>query len=182
MLDFFVFKRIIVDGYDCIRKDSDNERIVDTKQKLLFFVLTYLISIIAMILPWVLKVRLSDMENFISSGTAIFTGLFFSLLLSVGDKIRIERDSNNRDNDNYKKFKNNMKQISSITLLSIFIGIILFMLMLVNRVLVLIGDYPYIEIILTSITLLLLWQFTVTLLYMTQRFYFTLKDELNNLF
>lgn len=181
MLEIKVFRDIIRDGYDSIQRDSDDELIKEKSPRAIYFLLKYALSLFFVMLPWFFNVKLSAMEDFISSGTAIFTGLFFSLLLSVGDKIRKEKENENKDNDNYRQFKNNMKQISKIILLTIFIGILLFVTMLLNKVLNT-TNYPIIERIFTSIALFLLVQFLVTMLFMTQRFYFTLRDELANLF
>jgi sterol desaturase/sphingolipid hydroxylase (fatty acid hydroxylase superfamily) len=122
----------------------------------------------------------SKIDNYIGTVISIFTGLFFSLLLSIGDKIRNEKFNPNRDNDNFQKYKENMKQISNIVLYIILFGVEIFILLFLNSIL---GKYAngYVEIIITLLVSYLLARFVVSLLFVIQRFYYTSRDEINNI-
>ena len=86
MLDFNVIKQIRNDALDSIKRDSDDEKINGYGIKLTFYAMFYLIPIILGVLALWKNVLVSELEGYISTGIAIFTGLFFSLLLSIGSK------------------------------------------------------------------------------------------------
>jgi hypothetical protein len=73
-----------------------------------------------------------------------------------------------------------MKQISNIVLYIILLGVEVFILLFLNSIL---GKYAngYVEIIITLLVSYLLARFVVSLLFVIQRFYYTSRDEINNI-
>jgi uncharacterized membrane protein len=179
MLDIKVLLNIRKDAIDSIKKDSDGTRIEKRRYKIFFFFLWYLIPICGVLTVFYKKIVLSNFQDYIGTSITLFTGLFFSLLLSLGDKLRTEKSNKNIDESNYLRFKENMKQISKITQFIILSGILIFVLLLINS-LVKTSDYKYIEISLTALSIYLLSQYTISIGFLLQRFHHTMKDELNN--
>lgn len=180
MLDFKVVRDIRNDALDSIRRDSDDEKITGFSGKLTFYLMFYILPILLGALAIWKNILVSELESYISTGIAIFTGLFFSLLLSIGSKIKAESINADRDEENFKRFKTGMKQIAKITLYNIVLGILIFLLILLNHILKT-DCNRYIEMIFTFIVIYLLGQFIVTLFFMLQRLYFLINDELNNI-
>ncbi|MEC3906437.1 hypothetical protein VOI54_05370 [Tamlana sp. 2201CG12-4] len=180
MLDFNVIKNIRNDALDSIQKDSDDEKIVGFWRKLTFYSMFYIVPLALGGLSLWKNISVSDLESYITTGIAIFTGLFFSLLLSIGSKIKAEQLNPNKDKDNFKSFKIGMTQIAKITLYNIILGILIFLLILLNHILKT-DCYQYIEMGFTFVVMYLLGQFIVTLFFMLQRLYFLITDELNNI-
>nr|WP_321409283.1 hypothetical protein [uncultured Carboxylicivirga sp.] len=168
------------DATKSIRKDSDDNLRGGIWNNTLFILSFYILPIGASIVIWYKNIKLSDLETFIGTGIAIFTGLFFSLLLSVGDKIRNEKNNCNRDNNNFIRYKNNMRQISDIIQYVVFLGIVIFILMLINLVFKC-KTVPLYEKTFTAIASFLLTQFLVCLFYMIQRFRHVVKNEIDNI-
>lgn len=180
MLDFRVINDIRKEAIKSIKRDSDDELIENKFQKFIFYILFYFLPLFFSILSWIKNIEISNLESYISTGIAIFTGLFFSLLLSIGSKIRTEKANENIDANNFQMFKTSMKQIANITLYIIILGVLIFSLILINNISQ--SDcYPYIEKIITSIVLFLLVRFIVSLFFLIQRLFFLIKDELNNI-
>ena len=119
------------------------------------------------------------MESFVGTGISIFTGLFFSLLLGIGSKIKTEKENPDIDIENYKQYRNNMKQISNITQFVIVLGIVIMGIVLINYLFK--GSNECIQKSLTALVLYLLIKFVMSLFFMLQRFYFVLRDELGNI-
>lgn len=179
MLDIKTFLNIRKEAIDSIKKDSDGERITKKTFKFFFFLIWYLAPIGGIVTVFYRQIKLSDLQEYIAASIALFTGLFFSLLLSLGDKLRTEKANDNIDQANYFRFKENMKQISKITQFIIFEGVLVFILLLINS-LVKTADYLWIETGLTSLAVYLLFQYTISIGFLLQRFHHTMKDELNN--
>jgi len=180
MLDFNVIREINKKAIESIQSDSDDE-IIDSKwKKTVFYITFYLLPIALVIISWTKDIKVSDLESYISTGIAIFTGLFFSLLLSIGSKVRSEKLNPDRDDSNYQKYKTSMKQIANITLYIIIIGIFIFLLLLLNNI-VKTDSCLYIEKIFTGLILFLLCRFIISLFFLVQRLYFLVRDELNNI-
>ena len=72
-----------------------------------------------------------------------------------------------------------MKQISNITQFVIVLGIVIMAIVLINYLFK--DSNIYIQKSLTAIVLYLLVKFVVSLLFMLQRFYYVLRDELGNI-
>lgn len=180
MLDFSVIREINKKAIESIKSDSDGELINGKWKKFVFFSLFYVFPFSISIWSWYKNIEISNLEGYISTGIAIFTGLFFSLLLSIGSKVRAEKENKNIDNDSFQRFKTSMKQIANITLYVIILGILIFLLILLNNLLQ--SDcYVLIEKIFTSVVLFLLGRFIVSLFFMVQRLYFLVRDELDNI-
>ena len=180
MLDISVITKIRKSALDSMKSDSDDQKIASIWKKFVFIAIFYILPICASILSWIKCLKLSTMEGFVGSGIAIFTGLFFSLLISIGAKVRSEKENPNKDESNFQQFKTSMKQIANIILYVILLGISIFLLMLINSILKS-NCYPSIEKSITAITLFLLVRFIVSLFFMMQRFYFLVRDEINNI-
>ena len=160
--------------------DSDGEKLSSFWNKLLFLLGFYLGPLGLVAYAYLGDVRLSDLESYIGASIAIFTGLFFSLILSIGSKVRAEKANPNMDIDNFRKFKENMKQIAEITLYVIVHGVVIFLIMLLNSIFK--SDcYPIVEQIFTVFALFLLVRYTFSLFFMLQRFAFVIKDEIENI-
>ncbi|WP_321289387.1 hypothetical protein [uncultured Sunxiuqinia sp.] len=180
MLDFKVILEIREKAIDSMKCDSDDESITSLWKKTIFIIFFYIAPIAVCVIAWIRDVKLTALENYIGTGIAIFTGLFFSLLLSIGAKVRSEKENPNKDADNFQQFKTNMKQIANITLYIIVAGIIIFLLLLLNTLLKS-EDCLIVEKIFTTIVLFFLTRFIVSLFFMIQRFYFLVRDEINNI-
>jgi hypothetical protein len=180
VIDFQILKRITQDTFQSINRDSDGEHI---KSKLSRFSLWLFFIIIPLGLSttaYVFKVDLRDIESVTGTIIAIFTGLFFSLLLSIGTKIREERGSTDLEINQFHRFKNNLKQISHITLFTIICGTLILGLMLLNSMVmgICINEFNR---ILTFITVYFISIFLIMLLLLVQRFHHVLKDEIDNI-
>lgn len=179
MLDVKVLWKVRTDAIDSIKKDSDGDKVQKLNFKLFFLFLWYFLPLFAAGFSICMDVKLSDLQNYIGASVALFTGLFFSLLLSLGDKLRIEKANENVDINNFKRFKENMRQISSITQFVILVGVIIFVILLLNSLTISISCI-WIESIWTGIAVYFLFQYTILIGFLLQRFHHTLKDELNN--
>lgn len=179
MLDFKVLFTIRKEAIRSIKSDSDYQPIKKRGACLTFYLTFYLIPLICASVPFVIELKLSDMESFIGTGVSIFIGLFFSLLLSIGSKIKSEKNNPDIDIENYKRYRNNMKQISIITQFVIVLGIVIMGVVLINFLVK--GCNDYLEKGLTAVALYSLSKFFVCLFFMLQRFYYVMRDELGNI-
>jgi hypothetical protein len=179
MLDIGVFIKIISEAIKSIKSDSDDEPITKCCGYFIYYLTFYTIPFACALLPFFIELKLSDMESFIGTGISIFTGLFFSLLLGIGSKIKTEKENPNIDLNNYKQYRNNMRQISNITQYVIILGVVIMAVVLANYILK--GSNIYIEKSMTAIVMYLLVKFVVCLFFMLQRFYYVLRDELGNI-
>lgn len=180
MLDFKVLNKIRKDAKDNIKTDSDGERISSFLFKVIFVFAFYLIPLGLVVVAYCKNVMLSDLEGYVGASIAIFTGLFFSLILSIGGKVKAERDNPDKDQDNFQRFKENMKQIANITLYTIMHGIVIFVLMLLNSIFKN-EEYIIVEKLFTAGVVFLLVRYTVSLFFMLQRFAFVIRDEIQNI-
>lgn len=179
MVDFKTLLNIQKEALESIKKDSDGEFISKFKFKMSFIIFWYFIPFCGMVTVFYRQVFLSDLQEYIGASVALFTGLFFSLLLSLGDKLRTEKANVNIDHSNYMRFKETLKQISKITQLIILKGIVIFTILLINS-LSKTSDCIYVEITLTAISIYILAQYTISIGFLIQRFHHTMQDELNN--
>lgn len=179
MLDIKVLIQIKKDAKKSIKTNSDKKPIQGRWNGIVFVLLFYVLPLLTAAVPWFIEVKLSTLEGYIGTGIAIFTGLFFSLLLNISSKIRIEKENPNIDSSNFQAFKENMKQISHITQYVIILGIEVMILLLANNLLNV--ETIYIEQVLTSMALYLLTKYFVNLFFMLQRFHFVLRDEISNI-
>ena len=179
MLDLGVLLKIRTEAIKSIKSDSDNEPINKFGGHFTYYLTFYTIPTICASLAFFIELKLSDMESFVGTGISIFTGLFFSLLLGIGSKIKAEKENPDIDIENYKQYKNNMKQISNITQFVIILGIVIMSLVLINYLFR--GSNIYIQKSLTAIVLYFLVKFVACLFFMLQRFYYVLRDELGNI-
>ena len=179
MLDLGVLLKIRTEAIKSIKSDSDNEQISKRGAHFTYYMTFYTIPFICASLPFFIELKLSDMESFVGTGISIFTGLFFSLLLGIGSKIKTEKENPDIDLENYKQYRNNMKQISNITQFVIILGVVIMAIVLINYLFK--GSNIYIQKSLTAIVLYLLVKFVISLLFMLQRFYYVLRDELGNI-
>ncbi len=179
MIDFGVLIKIKKNALTSIRSDSDDVKRNTIKDKISLFIVFTLTPLVVAATPWLLDVKLSDFNTFIATGISIFTGLFFSLLLNISAKIRIEKENINVDINNFKGFKNNMRQISNITQYIIILGVLIMLIVLLNSLMNF--DCNKFEFGFTSIVLFLLVRYFVCLFFMLQRFHFVLRDEINNI-
>lgn len=180
MFDFDVLKKIRIDANDSIRNDSDGESITGFSHFLSFHFWRWLVPVVLASVPWISDFSIQPIEAYVGTCIAVFTALFFSLLLIAGDKIRVEKDNKDKDFDNFKKYKENMKQIVRITLHIISLGIIIFILTLFHIVFAS-NYYVFIDNVFASIIIFLLCRFMFALVCLLQRFYYTINDEINNI-
>jgi hypothetical protein len=180
MLDFRVIKEINKKAIKSIKSDSDGELIQGNWKKFVFYCLFYAFPIALSVVSWIRGIEISNLQGYIATGIAIFTGLFFSLLLSIGAKVRAEKANNDIDQDNFQSFKTSMKQIADITLYVIILGVFIFLLLLLNNISKT-ESCVYVEQVFTAVVLFLLGRFIVSLFFMVQRLYFLVRDELNNI-
>ena len=96
MIDIKTFKLIQREAHNSMKKDSDGEITTNWKYKVIFILLFYIIPTLIALAALVNGLMISSIETYIGTVISIFTGLFFSLLLGIGDKIRIEK--NNKEN------------------------------------------------------------------------------------
>ena len=180
MIDIKTFKLIQREAHNSMKKDSDGEIITNWKYKVIFILLFYIIPTLIALEALVNCLMISSIETYIGTVISIFTGLFFSLLLGIGDKIRIEKNNKDKDNKNLYRFKQNMKQISAIILYVILLGLEIFILRILNSFF---GQKlnGCIEIALTVIISFLLIRYVFSLLSVIQRFYYTTRDEIGNI-
>jgi len=179
MIDFGVFAQIRKNALESITSDSDKENIGDKKQKFIFVVIFYVFPICCALTPWLLNVGISRFDSFIATAISIFTGLFFSLLLNISSRIRIEKENKDIDLNNFERYKENMKQISNITQYVVVQGIVI-MLFILFRYLFSFENDLIIHTI-DSIVIFVLIRYFLCLLFMLQRFYFVLRDEIDNI-
>lgn len=179
MLDLRILKDLHNDAIRSMKKDSNGDKINRKIQKILFFIYWYGLPFTALIIVFVKSLFLTNLQNYIGTIIALFTGLFFSLLLRLGDKLRAEKINENIDINNYYRFKENLKQISSITQYIILLGILIFSLLVLNSI-VKSQECLYIEVSLTAIVVFMLIRYIIAIGFLLQRFHFTLRDEINN--
>lgn len=180
MIEIKTIKDIFTEGIDAIKTDSDGKKINLKFSKIVFFVLWYILPFGVIYIVFFKNIKISFFQNFVGSSVALFTGLFFSLLLRIGDKIRAEKNNENKDNQNFIRFKESLQQISKISQLIILLGIIIFVMLVLNGLLKS-DSYPIIELSITSISLALLVWYLIALLSLIQRFTFTMRDEIENI-
>ncbi|WP_299123343.1 hypothetical protein [uncultured Tenacibaculum sp.] len=180
MLDFKSYQEINSKAIKSIKTDSDGDTISDCFNTLVFYFLFYALPLLFSILIFVYDVKISSFDKVTATGVAIFTGLFFSLLLNISSRIRIEKDNPNIDNKAFERYKNNMKQIANITLYIISLGIYILSLLLINHIL---KDAlsKYVEISLTAIIFFMIIRYLISILFMIQRFRFIIRDEIENI-
>jgi hypothetical protein len=179
MLDLKTLLSIRKEAIESIKKDSDGDNIHKKSFKISFFLIWYIAPIGGILTVLYKQIKLSDLQEYIAASIALFTGLFFSLLLGLGDKLRTEKANDNIDESNYNRFKENMKQISKITQFIILKGVLIFVLLLINSISKT-SDYKCIEIGITAVSVYILFQYTVSIGFLLQRFHHTMADELNN--
>lgn len=180
MFDFEVVTKILFDANESIQKDSDGEFIVNKYRRLSFHLWRWFVPMCLAITPWVSKVSIKPIEQYVGTCIAVFTALFFSLLLTAGDKVRNEKINIDKDDKNFQKFKINMKQIVCITLHIISLGIIIFILVLFHIILGNLGCI-ILDKVFASLIIFLLCRFMFALVCLLQRFYYTINDEINNI-
>lgn len=180
MLDLKTFRRLAKDAKISMRRDSDGEIIQKRSLKFSFFVLFNIFPIFIAGFAYLNNILISRIDNYIGTVISIFTGLFFSLLLGISDKIKGERANGDKDNVNFQRYKENMKQIAQIVLYIILMGVEIFILLFLNS---LFGHYLYgwIEILITILVSYILTRFIIALFFVIQRFYYTSRDEISNI-
>jgi hypothetical protein len=180
MFDFSVLGEISKNAIQSIKKDKDGDPIQGWGIGIVFFILYYFIPILLSIICFFSNVFLSDMQGFLITGISIFTGLFFSLLLTIGSKVKSQKENENCDNISFKRYRENMKQITDIVLFVILLGVYIFIIILLNALLK--NFYPFqIEMILTIVSIYLTAKFIILIFFMVQRFYHVSKEELNSI-
>ncbi len=180
MIELRTIWKIYIDGVNAIRTDSDGQKIDGRALKIIFYSLWVVLPLIVMLIVICKQIHISELQNFLGSSIALFTGLFFSLLLRIGEKIRTEKANENKDIQNFYRYKESLYQISKISQLIILIGIIVFMLLILNWLLK-IDYYPVIELIISSISLGLTVWYLIALFALIQRFTYTMRDEVGNI-
>ena len=179
MIDFGVFLEIKKKAISSIKSDSSGKKIDSKKANCVFVLVFYILPIICAVVSWLFDVKLSNIVAYITTAISIFTGLFFSLLLNIGTKIRLEKDNKNKDNLNFNAIKENMRQISYITQYVIILGIFIVLIIFFNYILTF--KCELVNNIFTSIIVFVLLRYFSCLFFMLQRFYFVLRDELDNI-
>lgn len=180
MLEFKTFHKIAKDAKKSILTNSNGEATYKKSSNFYFFVLFNFLPILVGIISWFTNTLISEIDNYIGTVISIFTGLFFTLLLGISDKITGEKSNPDKDNIQFQKYKENMSQIAKIVLYIILMGIEIFILLLLNSMF---GHFfnGYIEIALTMLVSIILVRFIISLLFVAQRFYYTSRDEINNI-
>lgn len=179
MIDFRTLHNIRKKAIKKINLDSNGKTISDRVSKLKFNFFFYGLPIIMAIVPWILSIGLTQLTIYVTTGVSIFTSLFFSLLLSVSSRIRTEKSNKDIDLSNYEAFKESLKQISSITLYIILLGVQIMLVVVLNYIFSF--KCNAIELSFTSIAFFLLSRYFVCLLAMLQRFFFVIRDEIDNI-
>jgi len=179
MLDFKILNRIKNEAKTSIKSDSDDNLIEKFQQKVIYYFVFFAFPTILALLPFFTDINLSELQSYIGTGISIFTGLFFSLLLNISAKIRIEKENKNIDHYNFQQFKNNLRQISNITQYLIILGVLIMFVVLLN--LILNFNNECVKKIFTSAVLFLLIRYFACLFFMLQRFYYVLRDEIGNI-
>lgn len=180
MIELNTIWNIYIEGIDAIRRDSEGRKIVEKSSKRTFNLLWYFLPLLTIVFVFYKQIQISYLQNFVGSSIALFTGLFFSLLLRIGDKIRSEKNNQDRDLENFLRFKESLRQISKISQLIILIGITVFILLVLNGILRS-DSCPIIELIISSISLAFLVWYLLALLTLIQRFTYTMRDEIENI-
>lgn len=180
MLDLKTLRRLAKEARESMCMDSDGEEIKNRSSRIFFLLLFYLLPIVIAGVTYYNSIRISEIDGYVGTVISIFTGLFFSLLLGISDKIRGEQLNSDVDNGNFQRYKQNMKQIASIILYIILLGVEIFILLFLNSIF---GHYVNgcIEIVITVLISYILTRFVVSLLFVTQRFYYTTRDEIRNI-
>lgn len=163
-----------------IKTDCDDVKISSKWKKTVFIVVFYILPVLAAIATFYNEIKLTDLQGYIGTSIAIFTGLFFSLLLNIGTKIKAEKQNKDKDSANFQQYKTSMKQIADITLYTIVLGIYIFILMLINSIFKT-SNCVYIEFSITSVTIFMLVRFIGSLFFMIQRFFYLIRDEISNI-
>ncbi len=180
MINFSLLIKIKKDAIQCMKKGSD-DLISEKKSHRISFVFFFtILPIVISIISIYLNIRLSDFRNFIATGIAIFIGLFFSLLLTIGGKIRTERNNRDMDLEQFKSYRNNMKQIASIILYIIQLGLLIFITIFIDSVFLKIHPC-YINYLSVALVSFFMSRFLVSIIFMIQKFYYTNRDEISNL-
>ncbi len=181
MLDYKLFFRLTKEAKDSIKCNSSGHEQVGFENKIVFFLCWWMVPFFTSFISFKLNIKLSNLDDYIGTSIALFIGLFFSLLLSLGDKLKNEKNNPSIDLENYKKIKNNVRQISKITQYAIFIGILISFCLLIFLILNIDEKHnSCIEKILSVIVVFLMSRFLISIFFLSQRFYFLLKDEINN--
>ena len=178
MIDYEAFKSIRKGAIESIGTASDGEKIEGKWKKGVFIFIFYILPLGGTLTPWLLNVCLLKFGSFITVAISIFTGLFFSLLLNISAKIRIEKENENIDNSNFEEYKENMKQISNITQYVILLGVLIMFLIMFNYLLNF--QNRIVEHIIASIVIFILTRYFSCIFFMLQRFHFVLRDEIDN--
>lgn len=180
MIDLSVIGQISKKAKKSIGSGADNNQISNKLYKTFYYVLFYLIPLLSAFFCIYLEISLYSNNTYIFTGIAIFIGLFFSLLLSIGGKIKSVSDSKKLSKAHFDKFKNSMSQIADIILYIILLGVTIFLLIFIDSLV-----YHWKEvssIYLMAFTAFLLMRFIVSIFFLMQRFYFTSRDEIKNIY
>lgn len=182
MFDFSTIRRIKRQAIDSLKMDSDGELyyVSNFSRKLLFYVVLDFFSYIIFFLSVWLRLTLENMSSIILTSLSIFIGLFFSLLINIGQKVKKERDNKDRDHENFDRFKNNSLQISRIIQYQVLIAIQIILLF------ILIAYLPQDSIfciyyVVSGFINLLIYRFLILLIAILQRFSFLADDEIENI-
>ena len=200
MIDISSFRKISKDAKNAMLLNSNGDTINSHSHILwryiLFYILPYLCCLIILLYPNFINeecivrfrnfevllkpIEIANIEGIVGTIISIFTGLFFSLLLGINDKIRNEKYNEDKDKDSFKRYKESMRQIASLILYIIQVGIEIFILLLLNLFFKKILP-TYIENIFIAITVFLLIRYISLLLSVIQRFYYTTRDEIDGI-
>lgn len=180
MIELNTIKSISKDAKATIRKNSDGQPI--SKKQLIqnYYLFYYILPITASLLSFFVPNLSNDFLQYITTGVAIFSGLFFTLLLNISTKIRDKSQDLNVDRTIKSRFKENMKQISIIAQYNILLGIFIIMLILIFVItsrIAIFSDY-YITKILLAIIFSLVLRYFATLFSLLQRLKFVVRDEI----
>lgn len=181
MIDIEAIKEINREAKKSIRKDSDGEIMNKPRALFIYVFLMYLLPFSLAYLVIYFDISLKDNRSFIFNGIAIFVGLFFSLLLSIGSKLRTERNESNMDENHFERYKNNITQIAYIIIYTIKIGIYIFLFIFLDSIF---SSFKpdLISIYSMAIVAFLLVRFIASIFFMLQRFFYTSRDEIRNIF
>lgn len=161
---------------------SEPNNSVNKKRQFLSSLLIYILPAFVFAIIIILNANISTFTEYSLILVSIFTGLLFSFLLSVGEKVKMQKDNPNRDNDQFQNYKRLINQLSKIAQFEIILGIKYIAIVIITSLTIklLPSDPYYVNTILGGVSVFLLTQFIAILYYVWFKLYYVLEDDINN--
>lgn len=180
MIDRITLKKLQENALKSLFSGSNGDLFVKNV-KLTKVVLFYLIPLLITTIAIFKCTLLSAFANYIGVTISIFTSLFFSLIIILGDKLKKESSNSSISQKQFDYIKNNITQISQMTLYVIYLGILLVITLFLN-ILFKSKLYVYPEIFFTAIAFFIFVRYVIFLFGILQRLFYVNRDELENTF